>query len=157
MFVSLWPFVSKKVWSDQRNNHIFCEMVELKEGGSGLDDGDLLLRGLHPSCDMDSGLKAWMKIHFLASTLTLSPITRSHFCCTPTKGQCSKAPSIKPFVHFIDRPRCDSNSTSLWSCFSSPPSLNLSLLPAPRSCHQSPPSCNLPRLSPSLPTFSFKS
>lgn len=75
---------------------------------------------------MYSGLKAWIEIHFLASTLTLSPIAHSHYCCTPTKGQHSKAPSIKPFVHFIDRSRCDSNRTSIWSYFSSPPSLNLS-------------------------------
>lgn len=103
------------------------EIVVLKEGGSGLGDGDLLLGGLHLSCDMYSGLKAWIEKHFLASTLTLSPIACSHYCCTPMKGQCSKAPSIKAFLRFIDRSRCDSNSTSVWSYFSSSaPSLNLS-------------------------------
>lgn len=135
-----------------------AEIVEGKERGSGSADGDLLLGGLHLPCDMYIGLKAWIEIHFLASTLTLSPIARSHYCCTPTEGQCSKAPCIKPFVCSVDRSDCYSNSTSLCSYFSPSLSFNLShslpLVHAVSLSHLASPSH---RLSPSIPTFPSKS
>lgn len=140
--VGLWPFVSKQKLGATWETIIFSvEIVEGKERGSGPGDGDLLLGGLHLPCDMYSGLRAQIEIHFLASTLTPSPVARSHYCCTPTKGQRSKEPphlpSIKPFVRFIGRYGCYSNSASLWSHFSSP---------------------HFPPVShPSLPTFPSKS
>lgn len=42
----------------EKQSYFFAEIVELKEGGSRPGDGDLLLGGLHLSCDMYSGLKA---------------------------------------------------------------------------------------------------
>lgn len=53
------PLCQKKKFEATRETIIFSvEIVVLKEGGSGLGDGDLLLGGLHLSCDMYSGLKA---------------------------------------------------------------------------------------------------
>lgn len=142
----------KKKFEVTRETVIFSvEIVELKEGGSGWSDGDLLLGGLHLSCDMYSGLEAWIEIYFLASTLTLSHIAHSHYCCTPTKGQCSICTFHRQVQVQFQQPQ--HLELFLFSTHSPP---FLLLLPALHLCRQYPPSCNPPRPSPSLPTFSFQ-
>lgn len=52
------PLCQKKFEATRETIIFSVEIVELKEGGSGPGDGDLLLGGLHLSCYMYSCLKA---------------------------------------------------------------------------------------------------